>query len=324
MSLVLKQIWTTWIITSHCNIRRFGRSWWTKEDYKKASKWDKLFFYFIVLCLFYLCFTTGLNCILHPTSQHSPVHLMNEISFSLTVFTCGCGILWTNWRRNSLSNVLTTVNEKSLAILKTESDRRNYRQRRNRIQCFSIGLFTTFQTFAIFDIISFCVQFFVYGRAQFFIFFAANSFLENFQFFLHMVVNLWLTIYTPSYFTIIIEIFLRITLNYDILTYNLRNIGNWQEENREKRNYSQFKFAMKELSELQSVIEDMNSVISPYIAAWIALTINTTGILVANMTVVNSSGEALSCLPLLVWFISFLVTFCILGQFVSDSVSILY
>lgn len=246
---------------------------------------------------------------------------MDTVSICMTYMTTACGILWFNGKRKSISKFLIIVNEKSLAILKCENGSLKWRKQRNRIQFFSIGLFITMLTMGILGFISLCVLFFVYGRAPLHVFNDSSRLSVNCQIVFQLVTILWIIIHFPLYFTFVIEIFLRISLNFNILADNLRNIGNWNEVNRVEINYMRFKAEMKEFGELKSVMEDLNGVFSSYIAAWAALTINTTGIQVANMAKSESLGEAVLSLPLPLWLISILASFCILGQKVTDSVS---
>lgn len=160
----------------------------------------------MTLYLYFLCLATILNCILHPDTHPNVVNLLDRISFSMTGVTSAYGILWFNWKRDSITKLLLIVNAKSLAILKSENGGR-YRRQRNMIQFFSICLFITLQTVAIIVHLSFIAQFFIYDRVLFHVFYDSSRLSVNLQFMGQLMNILWIILHFPSYFTLTVEIF---------------------------------------------------------------------------------------------------------------------
>lgn len=78
---------------------------------------------------------------------------------------------------------------------------------------------------------------------------------------------------------------------------------------------------MQYFSELQELMDDMNSVLCAYIPPFVGITINTTGLFVANVAKAESYVEALPMMFLPLWMFSYLAIFCILGEIVKKSVS---
>lgn len=229
-------------------------------------------------------------------------------------------MIWVNWKRNSISKVLKLLNEMNLAIVKKNCPVK-YRQERNRIHLFSMGLLTTFCLLAIFICIGFYAQFLINGNAPYHIVFASNRLARHLQFLLQFLVMVWSTLHYCPFINILIEIFLRVSLNYRVLTTHFRSIRKWRRKSDVNRNFVRFKIAMKEFNELQSVMEDINGVFSYYIAAFLMHSINTTAFIVVNFVGAKSFVEALAFLPIFLWQISFLVMFCPLAERLSESVS---
>lgn len=156
---------------------------------------------------------------------------------------------------------------------------------------------------------------------MFYTFFASNRIAVLLQFLLHVTILIWSINFIPGYFTIIIELLLGISLNYNVLADFAQFIGEWHNASKWRENITKFKELMKEISDLQSSMKKINDVLYFYNVLYVTmLTINTTGLFVANMAKADSAMELASLLPFSLWQIAYLIAFCILGDLGKESV----
>lgn len=276
----------------------------------------------MISCLTLLSISTFLDCVLNPESEPSLANLLEKICFSAGSLAVAQQIAWVNWKRQSISQVIRLVNEKSLGILQNEVYSKSFRQRRNGVHLFLIGIFISLQIVGIFICMSFFIHFVLTGRGQFHIFFNSHRLLVYTQFILQIVLFFWITnMFNPAIYTLILEVYLRISLNYQLLAVCISSMGNWKE-NEENRNLQELRNIFKEFKELQSVIDEFNLVLRAYISPLMVLTINSTGLYLINIVKAETVVEAIFSLSLPLFLSLFLATFCILGQIVRDSVSI--
>lgn len=294
------------------------------EDYEAAaSSLDIIFFGLMVVSVVLLALVTFFNAALNPLSYSSLANLLEDLSISLAFLISMYGVSLFNWNRKSISNVLRMVNEKNWTILKRGASKK-FRKQRNLLHLFCIVLHTTMLLLGNIVACSFYMRFYVNGHSPFYIFNPENRHFSVSQFIYHMILFHWLGFFLPSYLAFIIEALLRVCLYYKVLADSFRSIGNWDQIVCRSENYLRFKSIMREMNDLQFIMDEMNAILSSYIGAYIGLTINTTGLFVFNMTKAMSLMDIIAFMPFATWQISYVAIFCTLSQVVAEAVSFSY
>lgn len=267
---------------------------------------------------FFLSVITLFDCAMYPEKQSSFVLTLEYMTLSMVFMVNDCGLMLINIRRQTISHVILVLNKKSLAIAKDG----RFRNDRNRIQLISIGIFL-WMAFSAFNVCSsLSVRYFTDGRVIFYSFFLNIPVVNLLEHIFHDALLLWQSNHLACYIAMLIEIFLRISMNYNVLGVYLQDLDRWEDgDTRAKENIKKFKFIMSEIHDLQDLMVEINGVISNYCMIFIALTINTTGLFMANMANAETIMEIVKLLPLSLWQIGYLTVLCILGEMVKEAVN---
>lgn len=245
-------------------------------------------------------------------------YLLENISFTSISITAAYIVACANFRRKSFTKVLEKVNEKNWQLI--ESDQMaTSRDRRNKIQIYSIGICVTFHGIIMVLWISFVAQFVGYDRLQYKVYFESIRVINNLQLVAQISVLLWIVLHLAAWFSFLTDIFLRLGLFYNILGDRLRALGN--RENNPDKNISELKSIISELGELDRIMGELNSVFGVYIPPVLIVTIYSTGLYVANLLNASSVMEALYFMVYPIWQIIYLSLFCYWGQLIKDAVS---
>lgn len=272
--------------------------------------------------MFFLPVTTILTSISDSENPKSVTELLEQMTICIMCLSASSQVLIINLKRKSISKVLQMTNEKSLAILMVRNGREKYRNRRNRIQLFSILLLILSILLSVVVLVSISLQYFLNNQTFFVIFYASNELLSHFQFAFHLMIFLWGSMHFPNVYIMMIELILRISLNYEILADNLRSITDWSTRHKTNENYQCFNRAMKEFHDLQIMMNELNKVICVYVSPLIAISINTTGFFVAVLVNASSLADVLTSCTIPLWLFSYLASFCIMGEVLKESVSV--
>lgn len=136
---------------------RLSRAWWTTEDYKKITMLDKVIFLAMLLLLLSLTSLTAINCFWHHDRQLTWQRLVDKLSICVCYFIIVFGILWINYQRNLISQVLNVVNVKSRDLLIKLDSPDIYCEYKKKIKIFSIGFLGLLMVMTLLVCLSSCV-----------------------------------------------------------------------------------------------------------------------------------------------------------------------
>lgn len=177
--------------------------------------------------------------------QSLPIFLGN-ISYFLVSIIAVYGIVLFHYKRHTLTSVIKELNIKNLSMLRSSNSLR-YRLKRNRIHLTCIGLFSIGISLSASSTITILSEFLYTGEDHFKNYFTMNSSRYSLGSIVNCIVNLllitWVSFYYNFIFTIVLEIFLVIALNYQALAENILSIKIGRDEN------SSFKRMMVELQD---------------------------------------------------------------------------
>lgn len=300
---------------------RYGHSWWTQDAYIKSTKLSKVIYIVANSYLLFISVTSLLNAILNPKSLPSRAYLLENISFTSISVIATYIVACANWRRKSFSEVLRIVNEKNWDLLKSDQKEKKYREKRNTIHLYSIGICVGLHVILGFVWLSFIVQYLIMDRKQYKIYLKTIPILYNLQLVAQLFVLLWICMHLSGWFPLMADIFLRLRLYYHILGDRLRGLRGWGPDTTKETIMSELNLIIFDLRQLDTIMEELNSVFRVYIPPVIGVTIYSTGLYIANLFTARSLSEALYFVIYPVWQISYLGLLCYMGQLIKDAVS---
>lgn len=111
----------------------------------------------MLLLLLSLTSLTAINCFWHHDRQLTWQRLVDKLSICVCYFIIVFGILWINYQRNLISQVLNVVNVKSRDLLIKLDSPDIYCEYKKKIKIFSIGFLGLLMVMTLLVCLSSCV-----------------------------------------------------------------------------------------------------------------------------------------------------------------------
>lgn len=172
-------------------------------------------------------FSCGLIYSLQYPKKYPLPTVLGNLSYCMTALVGTVGFFLFHRNRDSWSKVVQRVNEKNLMIVQ-RSDSIKYRSARNRVHLVCIGLCAVFQILCTINASAHLIEFLLTGKVLIKYHWTANSEPYSASSLLYCLYHIVISYYILSFYTgictMIVEIFLSISLNYRILANDLRAI----------------------------------------------------------------------------------------------------
>lgn len=221
--------------------------WWTEEDYKRTRLSDKILWFLLCTALFWV-FASFFGYVYVTRCNYPFPIFMGHFSCFVGCLTAIYGLVLFHWKRAPLTKVIGEVNEKSWNMLRSATTN-EIRSQRNRIHYICIVIFLIGAVVGFTTCIGLILEFLITGEEHFKNYFTADKPAYSLWPFMNCifgcsVIN-WTFFFYNSFFSMVLELFLIISLNFRVLASDLRKIKIGEGDLRI------FKGLMKELHDLQ-------------------------------------------------------------------------